>query len=186
MALAAFCAMEPVAYLVHRYVMHGPGLVLHRSHHRRRQAGWQANDAFPAAFALLVLGVMALGYQVRGLGLLVPIGVGVSVYGVVYALVHDGYIHRRVRLPGGRTRPLARLAEAHQVHHRHGGEPFGMLVPIMRSAPQRVAPVPGAGRVGGPEAGEELLAVPALGAGAAHDLGVVALAVGEGLERDRR
>ena len=35
---AAFVAMEAVSYLAHRFVMHGPGMGLHRSHHRRVRA----------------------------------------------------------------------------------------------------------------------------------------------------
>lgn len=137
-ALVSFCTMEPVAYLAHRFVMHGPGVALHRSHHRSRQRRWEANDAFPAAFAALVLGAMALGYQVDGLGVLVPVGVGISAYGIIYALVHDVYIHRRVRLMprrwARRMTALERLADAHRIHHLYGGEPYGMLVPIVPTA----------------------------------------------------
>ena len=36
--VAAFVAMEPITYLVHRFVFHGVGMFLHRSHHRRWSA----------------------------------------------------------------------------------------------------------------------------------------------------
>jgi len=128
---AAFLVMEPVTYLVHRFVMHGPGLVWHRSHHARRHGRLERNDLYPVVFASVTIAAMAVGSQVPGLGALVPIGAGVTVYGMAYLFVHDGYIHRR--LPGlrGRAAPLEHLAEAHALHHRFGGEPYGMLLPIV-------------------------------------------------------
>lgn len=134
--LAAFVVMEPVTYLTHRYVMHGLGRRLHRSHHRRwprRAAGepfFEANDAFPAMFAGVVMLAMAVGFNVDGLTVLLPVTVGVTLYGIAYALVHDGYIHGRLPV---RVRHLLldRLADAHELHHRFGGEPYGMLVPIV-------------------------------------------------------
>jgi beta-carotene 3-hydroxylase len=134
--VAAFVVMEPVTYLAHRHLMHGLGRRLHRSHHRRwpqRAEGepfLEANDAFPAVFAAAVMVAMAVGFNVDGLTVLLPITVGVTLYGVAYALVHDGYIHRRIPLRG-RHAVLDRLAEAHELHHRFGGEPHGMLVPIV-------------------------------------------------------
>jgi beta-carotene 3-hydroxylase len=134
--LAAFVVMEPVTYLTHRYVMHGLGRRLHRSHHRRwpgRTAGepfFEANDAFPAMFAGVVMLAMAVGFNVDGLTVLLPITIGVTLYGAAYALVHDGYIHGRIPVRG-RHPLLDRLADAHELHHRFGGEPYGMLVPIV-------------------------------------------------------
>lgn len=144
LALVAFAAMEPVTAATHRVVMHGPGMVLHRSHHRPHQGRWEANDLFPVAFAALVCAGLWLGFHEPALADLVPIGAGVAAYGAAYALVHDVYIHRRVRLLGDRRLPLLeRLAVAHEGHHRTGGAPYGMLVPIVPRSRQRVAPVPG-------------------------------------------
>lgn len=135
-ALASFVVMEPVTYAAHRWVMHGLGRRLHRSHHRRwpgRAAGepfFEANDAFPAIFAGISVVAVALGFNVGGLGVLVPITIGVTLYGLTYALVHDGYVHRRLPVRGHHP-VLDRLAGAHELHHRFGGEPYGMLVPIV-------------------------------------------------------
>lgn len=134
--VVAFVAMEPVTYLVHRFVMHGPGRRLHRSHHRSggRSSRFEANDWFPVAFAALVLAGLAVGFNVPGFGALVPVGIGVTGYGLAYGLVHDGYIHGRVPWPFGRWAVLDRLAEAHRLHHRFNGEPYGMLVPVVPPA----------------------------------------------------
>lgn len=138
-ALAAFVVMEPVTYLAHRFVMHGAGRAFHRSHHRRwpeRRPGegfLEGNDVFPVVFAGTTLLVLGAGFNLDGLGALVPLAVGVTAYGAAYAFVHDVYTHQRVRFTR-RFRTLDRLAEAHALHHRFGGEPYGMLVPYVPDA----------------------------------------------------
>src|SRR5687767_5295485 len=94
--------MEPVTALVHRCVMHGVGRSLHRSHHVSQGRGWEANDVFPLAIAVLVMLGLAVGFNAPAFDVLVPVGVGVTCYGVAYALVHDVYTHGRVRLFGER------------------------------------------------------------------------------------
>jgi len=135
LAVAGFVAMEPVTALTHRLVMHGFGQRLHRSHHQPGTSRWQANDAYPLMFAAVVMSAMAAGFQVAGLAPLVPVCVGVTAYGAAYALVHDVYIHGRLRWFG--TRRVAvfeRLAVAHREHHRTNGAPYGMLVPVRSSS----------------------------------------------------
>ena len=133
--------MEPATYAAHRWVMHGLGWVLHRSHHRRVATRFEANDGFPVMFAALTIAAMVVATHVPSVALLLPVGVGVTAYGVAYGFVHDVYIHRRLgRLPA--CAPLERLKEAHALHHRFGREPYGMLCPIVpRDLRQRsVAP----------------------------------------------
>jgi beta-carotene 3-hydroxylase len=152
LAGAAFVVMEPVAYAAHRWLMHGPGWVLHRSHHSIAPDGrsetarlWrhiEANDAFPVAFAGAAILTMAAGTRFHRLAPLVPLAAGVTAYGAAYASVHDGYIHRRVGRPMGLKDErrvvtnrgtvdfLERLRLAHVEHHRGGGEPYGMLFPL--------------------------------------------------------
>lgn len=139
--LAGFVVMEPVTYAVHRWVMHGPGLVLHRSHHAPMVRRVEANDAFPVIFAAIVGSLMGVGFNVDGWSRLVWVGVGVTLYGAAYAFVHDVYIHGRLRVfrrrgpTSDRPMPgLQTLAAAHRLHHRFGGEPYGMLLPVIPSA----------------------------------------------------
>jgi beta-carotene 3-hydroxylase len=135
-----FVGMEPLTYALHRFVMHGPGRRLHASHHRpggpRR---WEANDTYPAVVAIVVGTAIYTGYHVVALRSLVPIGVGATLYGLAYAFVHDVYIHRRVAGHLRRRRRLDRLAAAHALHHRFGGEPYGMLLPIVPAGVRRSA-----------------------------------------------
>jgi len=135
--VVAFVVMEPVTYAAHRWIMHGPGIRLHRSHHanaaRSTPTRWEANDVFPLVFAAVVVSALALGFNAQGFAVLVPTCVGVTAYGAAYFAVHDLYIHRRIRVLGNRRiAPLERLADAHRLHHTTNGEPYGMLMPIVR------------------------------------------------------
>ena len=131
-AFVAFVLMEPITAATHRFVMHGVGRRLHRSHHVPTGARFERNDLFPVMFASIVMLGMWAGFNSDGLEVLVPIGVGVTLYGAAYALVHDGWIHQRVGwFANRRVATLDRLAEAHRMHHRHNGAPFGMLMPIV-------------------------------------------------------
>lgn len=131
-AAVAFVVMEPVTYAAHRWVMHGVGERLHRSHHQPPTGRFEANDWYPVMFAAVVLAGLAVGFNVPGWGGLVPVGVGITLYGMAYAFVHDGYIHRRLPFLGEWRSPLLdRLAEAHRIHHLYNGEPYGMLVPFV-------------------------------------------------------
>lgn len=130
-ASAAFFAMEPVTAATHRFVMHGPGRRLHRSHHLP-QGGLEANDAFPVMFAAVVCAALWVGFNAPGWADLVPLGAGITAYGLTYAVVHDIYIHRRVRrLRMPRLSILERLAAAHRIHHQTSGPPYGMLLPVV-------------------------------------------------------
>ncbi|MDQ6782221.1 MAG: sterol desaturase family protein [Actinomycetota bacterium] len=147
--MVAFVLMEPVTYAAHRWVMHGIGWFLHRSHHRIRRprgtlaAQVEANDWFPVMFAAATIAAMAVATSRPGAHLLLPIGIGVTAYGAAYATVHDLYIHGRfVRAPV--VAPLERLRAAHALHHRFGGEPYGMLCPIVpRDLRERAGAAPG-------------------------------------------
>lgn len=129
--VAAFVLMEPVTYATHRWVMHGLGERIHWSHHRLGSRGWEANDLYPLGFASIVMAALAVGFNRDGAGDLVAVAMGISAYGICYAAVHDIYIHRRLGRFARRTAVLDRLADAHELHHRFGGEPFGMLLPVI-------------------------------------------------------
>ncbi|MGH9127648.1 MAG: sterol desaturase family protein [Acidimicrobiales bacterium] len=136
-AIASFVVMEPATYAAHRWVMHGVGWVLHRSHHedrvtdlQARAAALEANDAFPVIFGTVTVLAMAAGSRRSSLRALVSIGCGVTAYGAAYGLVHDVYIHARLGPPPV-VGLLERLKEAHRFHHAYGGEPYGMLFPVV-------------------------------------------------------
>ncbi len=130
-----FLAMEPVAYLAHRYLMHGVGWVLHASHHRTRTTRLEANDAFPVIFAAFAITAFAIGTAQRT-SVLVLTAIGVTAYGAIYAFVHDIYIHQRLgKLP--KIELLEKLKRAHRLHHLFNGEPYGMLFPVVPTKVKR-------------------------------------------------
>lgn len=140
-ATLVFVLMEPFTYCAHRWIMHGLAKFLHESHHRNAAravpALLEANDFFPVILAAAVNILLALGFNQPSFGVLVPACVGITAYGFAYFVVHDVYIHRRLRLFGNKkVALLERLADAHRRHHQSNGEPFGMLLPITR---QRVS-----------------------------------------------
>ena len=125
--------MEAVSYLAHRFVMHGFGMGWHRSHHRRTESRFEKNDLFPVIFAGATILAMTAGTTLPSLHALYVVGIGVTLYGASYAFVHDVYIHGRLgRLPSMAL--FEWLKESHRIHHLFGGEPYGMLLPIVPKA----------------------------------------------------
>jgi beta-carotene 3-hydroxylase len=146
--LATFGVMEAVAAAEHRWAMHGFAWSWHRSHHLPPSGRFEANDRFPFVFAGLAIALFVAGTNVDALRILVPVAIGITAYGAAYFVVHDVYIHGRLggrHLP--RIRTFDRLADAHELHHRFNGAPYGMLVPVVppsvrsRAATSRSAPI---------------------------------------------
>lgn len=136
----ALAAMEGVAWATHRYVMHGPLWVWHRSHHEPRLGRFERNDLFAVVFAAVAFGLFAAGAATR-ISPFTFAAAGVTAYGALYALVHDGLVHRRFWLPiKPRKGYLLRLVQAHHLHHlshdKDGAVSFGFLLPIN---PERLA-----------------------------------------------
>jgi len=122
-----FVAMEFASYLIHRHVYHKLLWVIHKSHHTKRNGPFEFNDVFPVIFAAISLVLMALGLRDPAGSVMLPLSLGIMAYGGVYFVVHDLYIHRRVKRLALRIPLLLPLKRAHALHHRTGGEPYGLL-----------------------------------------------------------
>ncbi len=127
-ALAAFIGMEFWAAFVHRILYHGVFWSIHRTHHRPRRGPFEMNDIFVLAHALAAMAIVVAGVYFA-VPLLTAIGIGISLYGLLYALLHDGYVHARLPLQWlDRWSMFRALKEAHLYHHT--GDPdahFGLL-----------------------------------------------------------
>lgn len=128
--LLSFAVMEFVSYAAHRFIYHGIGWRLHKSHHQPRAGIFEWNDIFPMIFAAITISVLLYGFAEPSRSEIVAAGLGVTLYGAVYFVIHDLYIHRRAKWLRLRIPFLRRLKRAHAVHHRYDGEPYGLLFVI--------------------------------------------------------
>lgn len=134
--LISFICMEAVAWIAHKYVMHGILWMLHKDHHRKETDGFlEHNDFFFLLFAAPGIVCLFLGLK-ADFNYLFWIGAGITAYGFAYFLIHDVFIHQRFKwLRNTDNRYFKAIRRAHKIHHKHlgkeEGECFGMLwVPL--------------------------------------------------------
>lgn len=134
--IGTFIAMEAVAWLAHKYIMHGLFWHLHKDHHRKENPiFFERNDYFFLIFAIPGIVCLALG-TIYGFMVPLYIGVGITVYGAAYFFIHDIFIHQRFKvLRNTNNWYFKAIRRAHKMHHKHvtkeHGECFGMLwVPL--------------------------------------------------------
>ncbi|SMF65556.1 sterol desaturase family protein [Allosphingosinicella indica] len=130
--LGTILVMEGVAYAAHRWIMHGPGWFLHKSHHEPRHGNWELNDLYAVIFAIpsILLLLWGIGLE-QGAGY-AWVGAGIAAYGAIYFGFHDVIVHKRV---GHRYVPrsnyMKRIVQAHRLHHavetKEGTVSFGFL-----------------------------------------------------------
>jgi beta-carotene 3-hydroxylase len=134
-ALCVAAAMDLWAALLHGRVWHAWLWSIHRSHHdpRRPGARFEANDALsvlhaPIAIALILVGCKAGPGFAREAAF--GVGVGMTLFGMAYLVVHDGLVHGRLPVQFLlRLRYFRGVARAHRVHHTGvaGGAPYGLF-----------------------------------------------------------
>jgi len=133
--IAAVAGMEFVAWFAHKYIMHGALWSWHEDHHKphfEKDGFWEKNDRFFLVFAVPSASCYILGSLFENYFYLFFIGVGISIYGMIYFLIHDVYIHQRFKwfrqLDNKYSRAILR---AHGAHHakqtKEGCESFGLL-----------------------------------------------------------
>ena len=137
--VTAFAAMEGISYATHRWVMHGPARAWHRSHHAPATGGFERNDLFPIVFSLPAVGLFIAAATGITPSWTWWAAAGVTVYGVAYLAIHELVIHRRISVPVPSLRALGWLRAGHAAHHVDGGEPYGMLLPLLSSSRRRRA-----------------------------------------------
>jgi beta-carotene 3-hydroxylase len=130
--LGTILAMEAVAYVAHRWVMHGPGWFLHASHHRHRETMFELNDLYALIFAIPSIILLLGGVQLDWGPWAVWVGAGIAAYGAIYFGFHDVIVHRRIaHRYVARSSYMKRIVQAHRLHHatsgKHGAVSFGFL-----------------------------------------------------------
>jgi beta-carotene 3-hydroxylase len=130
--VTAFVLMECVAWLAHKFMMHGLLWNLHRDHHKKEEYGFfEHNDFFFLIFATPGITCLAFGIYTSAAWCLY-IGIGITLYGLCYFIVHDIFIHQRIKIfRNSNNWYLRGIRRAHKMHHKHlgkeDGECFGML-----------------------------------------------------------
>lgn len=131
--IAAFLGMEFMAWFTHKYVMHGFMWYFHKDHHvKDHHSPFEKNDVFFLIYAtpgalLMITGIMA-DFDFKFF-----VGLGITLYGFTYFLVHDVFIHQRFKWFRNTTHPyFLAIRKAHKAHHKvitkEHGTCFGMLV----------------------------------------------------------
>lgn len=115
--LLGFGMMELFGWAIHKYIMHGPLWMIHKTHHQPSKHSFELNDLFSLLFgsiavALIFIGIEELDYRFW-------MGLGITLYGFLYFLLHDVMIHRRMKwLEKPKNTFLRGIFKAHQAHHR--------------------------------------------------------------------
>lgn len=112
-----FLMMEFSGWFIHKYLMHGPLWMIHKTHHVPSKSFFELNDLFSVLFGsvavmLIVVGVSGLDYRFW-------IGIGISLYGFLYFILHDVMVHRRLKwFDRPKNNFLKGIFKAHQAHHK--------------------------------------------------------------------
>lgn len=126
-----FGLMELFGWAIHKYIMHGPLWDIHKTHHQPSKTFFELNDFFSLLFGsiaviLITKGVADFDYRFW-------MGMGISLYGMLYFFLHDVLIHRRMKwFQKPNSSFLKGIFKAHQAHHRtnekEGAVSFGLFV----------------------------------------------------------
>ena len=126
--IVTFWMMEFIAWATHKYIMHGFLWNLHKDHHQiNKDKILENNDAFFLIFAIPGATFMILGST------LLYIGIGITLYGFAYFIVHEIFIHQRIKIfRRTRVKYFKVIRKAHKIHHKsrakENGKCFGMLI----------------------------------------------------------
>lgn len=133
--LGAFVGMEFIAWFTHKYLMHGLLWSWHEDHHKPHEnvGFFEKNDRFFLVFAIPSAICYILGSVYPDLRFLFFIGIGISLYGLTYFLIHDVYIHQRFKwfrqLESKYSKAILRAHGAHHaVQTKEHCESFGLLI----------------------------------------------------------
>ncbi len=132
---ASVLAMEFVAWFAHKYLMHGLLWNWHEDHHKphEKDGFFEKNDRFFLVFAVPSFLCYLFGGLYEQYFPLLFVGIGISIYGLIYFLIHDVYIHQRFKwfrqLDSKYSKAILR---AHGAHHskqsKEDCESFGLLI----------------------------------------------------------
>jgi len=128
--LGTLAGMESFSWFIHKYLFHGPLWFIHRSHHQQRSGWFEFNDIFSLLFAIISVYLMWMGRI--DLDIKFWVGVGITVYGIIYFIFHDWFIHNRFKSFKTDNSYLLGIRRAHKIHHKSTekspAQEFGLLM----------------------------------------------------------
>jgi beta-carotene 3-hydroxylase len=142
--VSSYFVMEFVAWSNHKYIMHGFLWKWHKDHHRKdyqenlpektEDKLFEKNDLFFLVYAIPAVLLMIIGFTISYLPL-VFVGLGITLYGLTYFIIHDVIIHKRVNLPfltKHHNGYLKAIIKAHTAHHwpknKSDFQNYGLLI----------------------------------------------------------
>ena len=136
LVVGSFVAMEGVSYAAHRWVMHGRGMGWHRSHHAPPAGRFERNDLFPVCFS--AVGVAAVRARRRWVSHAAAGGSASASPPTARLPVRARGLHPPpAARAGSRSWRYLRVAARRAPRPPPvGGEPYGMLLPVV---PRRAA-----------------------------------------------
>lgn len=127
--LITLIGMECFSWFIHKFLFHGPLWFIHKTHHEQRKGFFELNDIFSFGFAGLALYLMYSDFE--NLGFVFWTGAGISLYGLIYFIFHDWFIHNRFKSFHTKNSYLSGIRRAHKMHHKsmakNPSEEFGLL-----------------------------------------------------------
>jgi len=109
--------MELFAIFAHKYIMHGPGWFLHKSHHVKNNNKSELNDLYFVIFSLPSIYFIIKGILIENY-IFLSIGIGILFYGIIYILLHDIFVHKRFGFNINFKNPIfKKIKVSHRKHH---------------------------------------------------------------------
>ncbi len=129
--------MELLAWAGHKYLLHGPAWSLHKSHHDGSTSRFEGNDVIAVVFAGIAIALFAFSDWTVNFGKVVASSM--TLYGILYAIVHEGLAHGRLPLPQVLVRGyVKRLVQAHRLHHTYRTQSNPIAHGFLYAQPVRV------------------------------------------------
>jgi len=131
LTVVTFLCWEFVAWLSHKFIMHGVLWTWHKSHHTVHDHLLEKNDWFGVVFSIPSIVLFYFGSEDHN-PFLISVALGILFYGIFYFIFHDVIVHQRIKWrPVKQSKYLRRMIHAHYVHHakhsKDNCEAFGFL-----------------------------------------------------------
>ncbi|CAM4772629.1 unnamed protein product [Rotaria magnacalcarata] len=103
-------------------------------HNRTIHSSLEFNDMFSFLFASIAIGLIFIDYSTSS-AIYLSVGLGITLYGFIYFIIHDGLIHQRYAFWNKTSNSyLKQMQRAHQRHHmrphKQPSEEYGLFLLI--------------------------------------------------------